>query len=119
HTHIRTAGVSTFFSVTRVGEFTVIATLFFLAVVNFTAPITAQESSVLQGSVVDERGGLIVGALVSLDDARTHKYGTTTDKEGRYHFLAVSSGPYTLIVSAAGFAEFTQRIELATSRPIT
>jgi len=97
----------------------VIATLFFLAVVNFTAPVTAQESSVLQGSVVDERGGLVVGAQVSLDDGRAHKYVTTTDKEGHYHFVAVSPGPYRLIVSAAGFAEFTQRVELAASRPIT
>ncbi|PYS54627.1 MAG: hypothetical protein DMF76_26795, partial [Acidobacteria bacterium] len=87
-----------------------IATLFFLAVVNFTAPVTG---------VVDERGGLVVGAQVSLDDGRTHKYGTTTDKEGRYQFLVVSPGLYTLIVSAGGFAEFTQRVELAASRPIT
>ena len=96
-----------------------IATLFFLAVVNFTAPVTAQGSSVLQGSVVDEHGGLVVGAQVSLDDGRTHKYGTTTDKEGRYHFLAVSPGRYTLTASAAGFVEFTQRVELAASHPIT
>jgi len=64
----------------------VIATLFFLAAVNFTAPVT-QESSVLQGSVVDERGGLVVGAQVSLDDGRAHKYVTTSDKEGHYHFV--------------------------------
>ena len=96
-----------------------IATLFFLAAVNFTAPLQAQESSILQGSVVDERGGLVVGAQVSLADGRTHKYGTTTDKEGRYQFLVVSPGLYTLIVSAGGFAEFTQKVELASSRPIT
>src|SRR5207244_6071542 len=77
------------------------------------------ESSILQGSVVEERGGLVVGAPVSLDDGRTHKYGTTTDKEGRYHFLAVSPGRYTLTASAAGFVEFTQRVELASSRSIT
>jgi len=97
----------------------VIATLFFLAVVNFTVPVTAQESSVLQGSVVDERGRLAVRAHVSLDDARSYNAAATTDKEGHYHFVAVSPGPYRLLVSAAGFAEFTQRVELAASRPIT
>src|SRR5438132_14380854 len=43
----------------------------------------------------------------------------TSDKECRYQFLVVSPGLYTLIVSAGGFAEFTQKVELAASRPIT
>jgi hypothetical protein len=94
-------------------------TLFFLAVISVVAPATPQEPGGLQGSVVDEQGGLVVGAQVLLNDGRTHRYTATTDKEGRYQFLAVPAGRYTLIVSATGFDESSQKVELVASRTIT
>src|SRR5207244_2679995 len=36
-----------------------------------------------------------------------------------YHFVAAAPGRYTLTASSAGFAEFTQPVDLASSRPIT
>src|SRR5260370_626256 len=88
---------------------------FFLFIVNLAGAADAQETNTLQGSVVDERGALVVGAQLSLNDGRGHRYHTQTNKEGRYQFVAAPPGSYTLVVSAAGFAEFTRTVELALS----
>src|SRR5437667_5668601 len=84
---------------------------FVFLIVNLAGPVEAQETTRLQGSVADERGALVVGAQVSLDDGRGHKYRTQTNKEGRYNFVA-APGSYTLSVSATGFAEFKRSLEL-------
>src|SRR5258708_25699407 len=96
-----------------------LALSFFLFIVNLAAPAAAQEAVMLEGSVVDERGALIVGAALSLDDGRGRKYSTLSDKQGQYRFVGVSPGSYTLIASAVGFVEFKKPVELAPSRLTT
>src|SRR5260370_19655881 len=92
---------------------------FFLFIVSLAAPAAAQEAGMLEGSVVDERGALIVGASVSLDGGRGRKYSTFSDKQGQYRFVDVSPGSYMLTASAVGFIEFTKLVELAPSRLTT
>src|SRR5260370_4496072 len=92
---------------------------FFLFIVNLAAPAAAQEAGMLEGSVVDERGALIVGASLSLDGGRRRKYTTLSDKQGQYRFVGVSPGSYMLTASAVGFIEFTKLVEVAPSRLTT
>src|SRR5712692_81043 len=65
---------------------------FFLFIVSLAAPAAAQEAGMLEGSVVDERGALIVGASLSLDGGRGRKYSTLSEKQGQYRFVGVSPG---------------------------
>ena len=96
----------------RLGSAALTSVFFVVSLAGF---VEAQEPTRLQGSVADERGALVVGAQVSLDDGRGHKYRTQTSKEGRYYFVAVP-GSYKLTASATGFAEFTRSLELLPSR---
>src|SRR5260370_19287794 len=91
----------------------------FLFIVNLAGAAYAQDATSLQGRVADERGALVVGAQVSLDDGRGHSYSTQANKEGRYQFFYGSPCSYTCTASAARFAEFTQRLELLPSRLTT
>lgn len=95
------------------------ALIVFLFIGSFASAALAQEATILQGKVVDEQRALVVAAQVSLDDGRGHKYSTLTDKQGQYRVVAVSPGTYTLTASAAGFAEFTEHVELPPSRLTT
>src|SRR6266404_1505198 len=96
-----------------------LALSFFLFTVSLAAPAAAQEAGMLEGSVADERGALIVGSSLSLDGGRGRKYSTLSDKQGLYRFVGVSPGSYTLTASAVGFIEFTKLVELAPSRLTT
>jgi hypothetical protein len=95
----------------------VVSLCLLLSILN-TIPIAAQAGSVLKGTVVDEKGALIVDASIALDGSG-HRYSTRTDKQGQYRIVAVLPGTYTLTVTAPGFSEITQAIELMTSRPVT
>ena len=53
-------------------------TILLLLIVYLAPPALAQEATILQGSVADQHWALVVGALVSLDDGRGHKYTTPT-----------------------------------------
>jgi hypothetical protein len=77
---------------------------------------SGQDSLELRGTVADEKGGLIAGASLTIEDS--HKYATLTDEQGRYHFPEVLPGKYTLKVTAKGFATFTQQLDL-TRQPNT
>jgi hypothetical protein len=57
------------------------------------------------GRVLDQAGRGIAGALVDLTDAGLR---TTTDGEGRYSFVRVSTGTHTIRVIASGFQPRSQ-----------
>ena len=58
----------------------------------------------LHGQVVDEFGGLIVGATVTLTDASGVAKTVATNNEGIYLFSGLAPGKYTLRVEARGFS---------------
>src|SRR6185369_9001756 len=82
-------------------------------------PAVAQTTSTIEGTVKDPTGAVLPGAEVkatspSLAIERT----TTTNEEGFYRITALAAGNYTLTVSARGFANSTQNIELTINRTV-
>lgn len=66
----------------------------------------AQNTGVLQGRVVDEKGGIIIGAQVILTDANDVQKLTVTNELGNYTFSELAPGMYSIKVDAAGFSTF-------------
>src|SRR5919206_1382664 len=63
----------------------------------------------LRGRVMDERGGLIVGASVTLSSADGAELKATTDDEGAYRFEGLTAGACVVRAAARGFAPFERR----------
>ena len=63
-----------------------------------------QTSGSLHGQVVDEFGGLIIGATVTVTDEAGVAKTTTSDAEGRYAVTGLTPGKYIVRASAPGFA---------------
>ena len=88
-----------------------------LLILNVNLPTAAQAAIVLQGTVVDEKGALIVGASIGLEDVSGRRYETKTNKQGQYRIVAASPGTHRMTITASGFSEVTQAIDL--NRPVT
>jgi hypothetical protein len=58
---------------------------------------------------MDERGGLIVGASVTLSSADGAELKATTDDEGAYRFEGLTAGACVVRAAARGFAPFERR----------
>ncbi len=66
-------------------------------------------TGVIQGTVLDAQGGVVAGASVEARNADTGFARTlTTDADGRFVFLQLPPGRYTLTVSKQGFATLVQ-----------
>jgi hypothetical protein len=77
------------------------------------APLFAQSAStgLVTGVVTDPSGAVIVGATVTMTQHGTNvSTSTTTDKDGRYNFPAVTPDDYTMSFSAQGFQ--TTKVDL-------
>jgi len=63
----------------------------------------------IQGTVVDEKGGAVADSSVEVKNLDTNLSKTvTTDSEGRFQFLSLAPGPYTVTISKMGFATIEQ-----------
>ncbi|HYP52142.1 MAG TPA: carboxypeptidase-like regulatory domain-containing protein [Pyrinomonadaceae bacterium] len=67
------------------------------------AALARQAAGSVRGRVADERGGVIVGAEVTLAGAGGVERKVLTDAEGVYVFHGLTPGRYALKVSAPGF----------------
>jgi hypothetical protein len=56
----------------------------------------------ITGTAVDEQGGVLPGAIVTLQGVDVTQTATT-DSEGRFHFLNLAPGPYKITVTLPGF----------------
>src|SRR3954471_3481534 len=66
-------------------------------------------TGVIQGTIVDEQGATVPGATVEVKNIDTNLTKTlTTDDNGRFVFLQLPPGRYTLIASKSGFATIKQ-----------
>jgi outer membrane receptor for ferrienterochelin and colicin len=66
-------------------------------------------TGVIQGTVLDESSGVVAGASVEVKNTDTNLTKTlTTDSDGRFVFLQLPSGRYTLTVSKQGYATLAQ-----------
>src|SRR5215208_4553474 len=64
----------------------------------------------ISGAVMDQTGGMIPGASVTLISEKTgQSRGSTTDSEGRFNFAALQPGGYALKVERQGFQTLEQR----------
>lgn len=65
-----------------------------------------QASGGLRGQLLDEFGGAIVGATVTVIDARGSQKTATTNDEGKYSFSGLVPGRYTVRAFTSGFAPY-------------
>src|SRR5262245_2063697 len=66
-------------------------------------------TGVIQGTVFDEAKAVVAGARVEVKNTDTNLTRTlTTDSDGRFVFLQLPSGRYTLTVSKQGYATLAQ-----------
>jgi hypothetical protein len=84
-------------------KFLVTAALLFVAVAT-AHNVMAQGRASLRGSVSDEFGAVIVGAVVTLTDATGTKKTATSNADGAYSFTNLTPGKYLLHAEAAGFS---------------
>jgi hypothetical protein len=70
---------------------------------------TQMTTGVIQGTILDDQGGVVPGANVEVRNPDTNfSRALTSDSDGRFVFLQLSSGRYTLTVSKQGFATLVQ-----------
>ena len=86
------------------------ACLLLLAAWASPAPAQTQiTTGTVQGTVTDEKEAVIPGAVVEVRNVATNQARTfTTDDDGRFSFLQLQPGRYTLTVSKQGFATLAQ-----------
>jgi hypothetical protein len=76
-----------------------------------------QGKATLKGQISDEFGGVIVGATVTVIDAKGVTKTATTNGEGVYSITGLTPGKYTVQVAAAGFATFENtELDVAAAR---
>src|SRR2546423_12879959 len=90
-----------------------------LAILFTSLVALAQGGGSLRGQVVDEFGGLIVGATVTITDAQgVEKATATTNNEGNFTINGLAPGKYTVTAIAQGFARYENvEVEVAQGRP--
>jgi hypothetical protein len=98
--------------------------VFVMGLVLFLAagPVNAQlgNSGSIDGVVKDPSGGVVVGAAVEMSNP-VSGFGrqATTGSDGSFHFSNVPFNPYHLVVTAAGFASYTQDVDVRSTVPMT
>ena len=98
--------------------------LYLLAVLVLTSTALAQTqitTGVIQGTVLDESGAVVPTANVEVKNADTNfSKSLTTDSDGRFVFLQLQPGRYSLTISKQGFATLTQEnLELTVGQAIS
>src|SRR5215471_11322774 len=93
--------------------------VFFLAAVS--AVLLGQAVSSLTGTVTDPTGAMVPNASITIVNDATHASRTTvSDSAGRYSFLQVEPGTYTVTARATGFADvLVSNVRLLVSTPAT
>jgi Carboxypeptidase regulatory-like domain/TonB-dependent Receptor Plug Domain len=70
------------------------------------APLGAQTSATLSGTVKDASGAFVSGAAVTITNSNTGAVrDTATDAAGRYQAVALPVGPYQIRAAKSGFAD--------------
>src|SRR5216683_428463 len=70
-------------------------------------------SSGISGTVLDPSGAVVANATVEIHNAVSgFDRTTTTDSNGRFSFPNVPFNPYHMTVTAAGFAQTAQDVEI-------
>jgi hypothetical protein len=95
------------------------ALIFFVLLLN-TSPISAQigNSGSIEGTVKDPSGAAVPNATVQIVNPVSGLDRTTvTGADGSFRFTNVPFNPYHLAVTAAGFASYTQDLDVRSTVP--
>src|SRR5580692_4665281 len=80
-----------------------------LAVLPFSSRVLAQTSGSIYGTVTDDSGAVITGAVVAVKNLHTSvSKGLITDASGEYQFPVLDPGDYDVSASAPDFQAQTQ-----------
>jgi outer membrane receptor protein involved in Fe transport len=94
------------------GRVSLLAVLAFVVMLACALPVSAQvaaSTAQLNGTVLDESGGAVNKAPVTLREMSTNQqYSTSTNESGYYVIPNIVPGRYELKVSFTGFATYTQ-----------
>jgi len=104
----------------RLSRFTVFVFGFVLLLT--AEPVNAQmgNSGSIEGVVKDASGGVVAGATVEVSNPVSgFKRETATGSDGSFRFSNVPFNPYHLTVTAAGFASYTQDVDVRSTVPTT
>jgi len=85
----------------------------------FNSKVLAQETSTLQGEVQNEDNAPIPDAVCTLTGSLLPANGLTvnTDHLGKFSFLELTAGAYTLVCAAMGYQPVKQELNIAHSPP--
>jgi hypothetical protein len=76
-------------------------------------------SASISGTVLDPSGAAVANAPVEIHNPVSHfDRSTTTDSSGRFSFPNVPFNPYHLSVTGAGFAPYSQDVEVRSAVPL-
>ena len=81
-----------------------------------SAPAQSGNAGAIRGTVTDPSGAVVPNAIVHLaNPVSEYEQTTTTDATGQFTFPNVPFNPYTISVSAKGFAGLSQNVEIRSS----
>src|SRR5215211_2490333 len=75
-------------------------------VFNVCGVLAQQSLGTLRGTVRDELGGVLIGAVVTASDAAGVEKTATTDEQGNYAFSGLAPGRYAVRINQGGFAAY-------------
>jgi hypothetical protein len=88
----------------------------------FPSVIVAQSgtSGTISGTVTDPSGGVVANAAVTIHNpVSQYEHSATTDTTGSFSFQNIPFNPYHLALSVAGFAPFSEDVDVRSGVPIT
>jgi Carboxypeptidase regulatory-like domain/TonB-dependent Receptor Plug Domain len=94
--------------------------LVFLALALPALAQSGGSSASISGTVLDPSGAVVPNATVEIHNpVSAFDRSTTTDSAGRFSFPNVPFNPYHLSVTGAGFAPYTQDVEVRSAVPLS
>jgi len=92
-------------------KYTALLLLFVAVLIGGAAPVAAQSTySAIQGTVVDEQGGILPGVTITVTNTATGLVRTAvTNERGFYRIPNLPPGPYLLKAELTGFAIHERR----------
>src|SRR5271169_829342 len=104
---------------TRRGIFALFAIIFSFSISGLWAQ-SAGSAGTIYGTVTDATGAIVPGATVTIaNPVSGYARSATSDQDGHYQFTNLPFNPYHLAVSVAGFAPYSQDVQVQSVVPIT
>jgi hypothetical protein len=89
-----------------------------IALLFAAGPTKGQTSGTIEGVVKDPSGGVVANATVEISySVSGYKRQVTTGSDGAFRFTNVPFNTYHMVVTAAGFANFAQDVDVRSAVP--